>query len=89
MDTKHTPDRDYLGPWQITDAEDDGWIITDAFESSVALVPVRGDARLIAAAPDMLALLIELIEIEGPQPGHVEWWRKTIAVIAKATGERP
>lgn len=43
------------------------------------------NAKLIAAAPDMLALLAELIDIEGPQPGHIEWANKVKAVIAKAT----
>lgn len=45
------------------------------------------DAQLIAAAPDMLALLRELVDLEGPQPGNVAWARKVQAVVAKATGE--
>lgn len=48
-------------------------------------VETRANARLIAAAPDMLALLQELIDIEGPQPGHVMWFENVKAVIAKAT----
>ncbi len=45
------------------------------------------NARLIAAAPDLLALLIELVAIEGPQPGTSEWGDKARAAIAKATGQ--
>lgn len=46
----------------------------------------RANIRLIAAAPELLGLLKELIDIEGPQPGHVEWARKVYAAIAKAEG---
>lgn len=37
---------------------------------------------------ELLALLRELIDIEGPQPGHVMWARKVQDVIAKATTPR-
>jgi len=43
------------------------------------------DAKLIKAAPELLELLKELIDIEGPQPGHIEWANKVKAAIAKAT----
>lgn len=45
-------------------------------------------AKLIAQAPTMLALLCELIDIEGPCPGNAEWAGKVRAVIAAATGGR-
>lgn len=45
------------------------------------------NARLIAAAPDLLALLVELVDIEGPMPGTSAWGDKARAAIAKATGE--
>lgn len=44
----------------------------------------EANARLIAAAPDMLALLRELIDIEGPQPGTSDWANKVRAAISKA-----
>lgn len=56
----------------------------DMIYGSVGKEQQTANARLIAAAPDMLALLKELIDIEGPQPGHVMWARKVQAVIAKA-----
>jgi hypothetical protein len=45
----------------------------------------QANARLIAVAPELLALMTELIDIEGPQPGHIEWANKVKAAIAKAT----
>lgn len=39
---------------------------------------------LMAAAPKLLALLKDLVDIEGPQPGHVEWSRRVLATIAEA-----
>ena len=44
------------------------------------------NARLIAAAPEMLELLEDLIDMEGPQPGCVSWAEKAKAVIKKAKG---
>ena len=41
---------------------------------------------MIAAAPTMLVLLKELIDIEGPQPGTAEWAEKVRAAIAEAEG---
>ena len=46
----------------------------------------EANARLIASAPDLLALLIELVNIEGPCPGNAAWAEKVLAAIAKATG---
>jgi hypothetical protein len=43
-------------------------------------------ARMVEALPDMLALLRELIDIEGPQPGTADWAEKVRVAIAKATG---
>lgn len=33
------------------------------------------------------ALLLELIDIEGPQPGHVMWFRKVQAALGIRTDE--
>jgi hypothetical protein len=92
---KHTQ-----GPWQVGYAVDDYGdteIIIEKITSSGSLlvaVAVGGllgqeaNARLIAAAPDLLAVLQELIDIEGPQPGTATWADKARAAIAKATGEQ-
>lgn len=54
----------------------------DADEDQMA-----ANANLIAAAPDLLALLVELVDIEGPVPGTSAWGDKARAAIAKATGQ--
>lgn len=46
------------------------------------------NARLIAAAPELLAVLVELTDLEGPLPGNQAWYIKARAAIAKATGEQ-
>lgn len=49
-------------------------------------IPHGPTRRVLSLAPEMLALLQELIDIEGPQPGTRGWAEKVRAVIAKATG---
>lgn len=46
-------------------------------------------ARLIAAAPDLLAACQEWVEIWQPSKKHHASWRKLTAAIAKATGGAP
>lgn len=43
-------------------------------------------AKLREVNHELLALLVELIDIEGPQPGTSAWADKARAAIAKATG---
>ena len=83
------------GPWRLS-SDERVIIANDGVASTICQCPdnqlyasVRWlfNARLITAAPDLLGLLIELIDIEGPLPGNVEWARKVQAAIAKATGE--
>jgi hypothetical protein len=88
----HTP-----GPWTIQPAET-GWNIILGHEL-VAFVPfsAKTDARLIAAAPDLLAAL-EAAENAGNwdptsrNPAHHELHAEVVglrrAAIAKAKGER-
>ena len=51
---------------------------------------MRANAELIVRAVNahahMLALLKELIDIEGPCPGNAEWAHKVRAAISKAEG---
>jgi len=95
MSTQHTP-----GPWMRTHGSGRYYIKTD--KQSIATVfssngefgcptnptseQASANARLIAAAPELLALLIELVDMEGPQPGTSAWGDKARAAIAKATG---
>ena len=65
----------------------------DVTGDHVGYVYRREDGERIVAAvnnhDDLLALLIELTDIEGPQPGHVGWYRKVQAAIAKTTAPEP
>lgn len=45
------------------------------------------DAVLYAAAPEMLAVLKELLDIEGPCPGTAAWATRARAIIANIEGE--
>lgn len=53
-----------------------GYLVAESIQSPRCMA-------LILAAPKMLRLLKELIDIEGPQPGHVEWMRKVQTVIGE------
>lgn len=94
---KHTP-----GPWTISDESDDFWMTVIANGKIVANVnpetfysgvcdlvemPVNENARLIAAAPELLEALKEIVSLEhSPMNFGVA---RTIArsAIAKARGE--
>ena len=90
--SKHTP-----GPWypvmRMVEVEGNA---PDICTTNIELFGQRhlhrskqeqiANARLIAAAPDLLALLEELVAIEGPQPGTGAWADKVFAVLAKAKG---
>lgn len=54
----------------------------------VAETVAKVNVLLLIAAPEMLSLLQELIDIEGPQPGTSAWAKKVQDLIAKATGEK-
>lgn len=76
-----------LGAYAVYAAD---WVKICEFEPGSNVPPRHerdANARLIAAAPDLLALLEELIDIEGPLPGNAEWAKKVSAAIAKAKGE--
>ena len=84
--SKHTP-----GPWRVA-----VWNVYAKSENPVARASSVGDARLIAAAPDMLEALEELVgtlddgdtvwmDVETKRPVT----EKARAIIAKATGVAP
>lgn len=94
MTTQHTP-----GPWNVSEEFDGTSIKAGLFhvthtiqacgfhEPEVDKAVTQSNAHLIAAAPELLALLIELVDMEGSQPGTSAWGDKARSAIAKATGE--
>jgi hypothetical protein len=99
--SKHTP-----GPWSVNgneiiapDTESDTHIaayfvrvatIDDTKETGWSKPVIAANARLISAAPDMLAMLHEVLDLlNDPDADSSDAWRvesKIEAVIAKATG---
>jgi hypothetical protein len=81
--SQHTP-----GPWTYWQGDSRQWYVDAGGEPVASLShaehAAEANARLIAAAPKMLSLLQELIDIEGPQPGTSEWAAKVRAAIAEA-----
>ena len=95
MQTKHTP-----GPWHIGvrtfHAGRDVYVpkgepVAVADDAITATPEAEANARLIAAAPDMLAALRELVvnNMGHPKGITVPQLDKARAAIAKATGGQP
>lgn len=76
------------GPRNVRLKRDHWEVGSTVTEKGVALVfgDDETNARLIAESPQLFALLKELVDIEGPQPGNVEWFHKVQAAIAKVEG---
>ena len=97
--SKHTKG-EWISHWRMG-MGDYHWITVDGRDEDliakvVADAPTDGDmeaegaanARLIAAAPDLLEALEGLCAAYGPYiTGHVVWWKDAIDAIAKAKGE--
>ncbi|WP_248321994.1 hypothetical protein [Caballeronia sp. Sq4a] len=93
MSTKHTP-----GPWTVNPRGDEGEsnlvfanTLANGSRQLVASVAVGADApanrRLIAAAPDLLAVLERASHINGFREFN-DYLPTIRAAIAKATGEK-
>jgi hypothetical protein len=87
MSTPHTP-----GPWRISTIGSYGIAIT-GYTSVIANVPdddAIGNARLIAAAPELLAALREITShatnFGGAPLSATKMFDRARAAIAKATG---
>jgi hypothetical protein len=88
-EAKHTP-----GPWRIQATSSPGTYLVVAGDDtmdkangdSFSLQFKEANARLIAAAPDMLAVLKELVELSNGWDDHWSCWADADAAIAKATG---
>ncbi len=83
---KHTP-----GPWRISDARSTKVVLIDDAKGQAvgelvwADVRNPADARLIAAAPDLLDALKDLVSVLGADSGEAEIVAAR-AAIAKAGG---
>ena len=89
--SNHTP-----GPWEVM-IDDAGFIDfyrIDANGETVGEALLgEADARLIAAAPDLLAALQALVVLDDGNRSELWCWSEEFeaarAAIAKATGEQP
>lgn len=52
----------------------DGYLVAESIKNGSV-------SRLIEMAPEMRRLLIELIDIEGPQPATCYWYRKVKSIL--------
>lgn len=89
MSAKHTP-----GPW-VFDTSNDGesvkasngnYIIEDVYHADY-VSGSTADRRLIAAAPELLEALQDMVDYYGTASADVEALTKARAAIAKATGQ--
>jgi hypothetical protein len=94
MGAQHTP-----GPWEIRDSEvlggpfgycidTDSFVVAEVYDDATEL-PALANARLIAAAPEMLEALYQYVsDLRFPPQGDSIQRRieRAEAVIAKATG---
>ena len=86
MSTKHTP-----GPWTVADEAGDLVLtvrgINDEFIADLSIA----NAHLIAAAPDLLAALLDIVAIDDGDISalwpYCDLFDNARAAIAKATGE--
>jgi len=92
METKHTP-----GPWKAYESADAGWFDIES-EGGLDVLGYEGcakeaNARLIAAAPDLIEALDTLTLVVGmtPMKGNLEALQEAQdmarAAIKKATGQ--
>ena len=89
MNTQHTP-----GPWELIPASDRcPWPAVIRGETGGFLVHgiskqlCDADARLIAAAPELLEALQDLCRRLGPSYFLEQNWAAPLSAIAKATGK--
>ena len=80
-----------LGPWVATNGMTNEYGIYGADEWPIftirdGLIPAREDARLIAAAPDLLLALQRAANLLARYPEHTDAWRECRAAIDRVTG---
>jgi hypothetical protein len=98
MTTEHTP-----GPWRVRggaakvfaydivgpNGEDIGYANSSDGADEPAMYPVEANARLIAAAPDLIEALRGILEIgkrDLSNPKYDGYFASAVAAIAKAEG---
>ncbi len=89
MNAQHTP-----GPWYVRPDDPYPWVVYA--EPSLTICDVRNagpqiseaNARLIAAAPELLAVLRGVIQNAG-HAIDTEWLERAMVAIAAAEGRRP
>lgn len=82
----HTP-----GPWRFIETRIGISVLAERSGQIIAKSPFRdeqgrADALLIAAAPELLAALKEVIELADTLGNEPDWLGKASVAIAKATG---
>ena len=89
--TKHTP-----GPWALYFQHMSSPVICPGGKPSTILAGIRSDtecweadARLIAAAPELLSVLNEAIPFLFKLSGALDIFHKAVAVRDRAMGETP
>jgi hypothetical protein len=87
--SKHTP-----GPWHVFEGRAPGSLEIFAYKTAVAECWRRADAptemanaRLIAAAPELLKVLLEIEKFMGADFHDLPMAKQALSAIAKATGE--
>lgn len=84
------------GPWRIADGMDHFYVVGPSGKAPARFVARihddeqgRTDARLIAAAPDLLAALVKIADYSErtAHTTHADFGRIARSAIAKATGE--
>lgn len=86
MSANHTP-----GPWVVSHkkrhkiTKESGLVLANAVKCSNP--NYEANARLIAAAPELLDALKDMLDYYGTASANVEFLTKARAAIAKATGQ--
>jgi hypothetical protein len=99
MNTKHTPAPWAYAPSHPAKANDTEHVIEmEGGSSPIAIVysggvgishsQAQSNARLIAAAPELLDALVELMKPYNGQIQSADAYKKANSIIAKATGEQ-
>ena len=98
MSTQHTP-----GPWDLEEGSYgeeiwlggtgagmivvNGWVNGGCMDDPVQWAKLQADARLIAAAPDLLAACVEFVrKVDAGEARSTKSAEQMRAAIAKATG---